>query len=511
MKQPKKIWLVVICLLWIGVSVFGVSGVQAKAMEKESIENAKTGIVEIFSGFNDNKGNFIKLQSGSGFLVRNTDNETYIITNRSIVTISDSDKKEYCKDNKIKIDGNVPETIIKIIVKGDVSVVAELVTESIEKNFCILSTANVVNEKKALKMENSRVVEPGDVVYAMGFPDKENLAYSSTEVECNLGTIEEATLNENDSVYIQHTAYVSEGCIGGPLLNETGYVVGINCKKILENGIEIFCTLPIAEILEVLDNFSIYYESSLREQWNIDLEQLYMESTALYESKDYKKESLEQLQLVLSDIDKLREKSPEEVEIEKLEQEYMELQEAKNTLIPKMEKIQLAIYIIAGLIAVLFIRLMMLVILNVKDKKNEMKMSDRANQHQTHLVQLEKEPIEKMENEQVSLRQMQSEQSHQKKDKLSLINPRTGYVKEISTIEMLVGKSQQRTDFSISDNKMISRIHATFQQKNGKYYVCDLGSTNGTFINGRKIEKDIYEEIKAGDKILLADEKFEVI
>ncbi|MBV9719995.1 MAG: FHA domain-containing protein [Candidatus Eremiobacteraeota bacterium] len=45
----------------------------------------------------------------------------------------------------------------------------------------------------------------------------------------------------------------------------------------------------------------------------------------------------------------------------------------------------------------------------------------------------------------------------------------------------------------------VSRRHARFESHNGAIYVEDLGSRNGTFLNGRRIDEAI--EIRVGDEI----------
>lgn len=50
----------------------------------------------------------------------------------------------------------------------------------------------------------------------------------------------------------------------------------------------------------------------------------------------------------------------------------------------------------------------------------------------------------------------------------------------------------------------ISRIHARIEMKEGAYYLQDLGSSNGTFLNGNKIEPHKPYLIEDGDKIAFA-------
>lgn len=50
----------------------------------------------------------------------------------------------------------------------------------------------------------------------------------------------------------------------------------------------------------------------------------------------------------------------------------------------------------------------------------------------------------------------------------------------------------------------ISRIHAQIAKKEEKYYIEDLGSSNGTFLNGTKLEANKPYVIEDGDKIAFA-------
>jgi pSer/pThr/pTyr-binding forkhead associated (FHA) protein len=53
-------------------------------------------------------------------------------------------------------------------------------------------------------------------------------------------------------------------------------------------------------------------------------------------------------------------------------------------------------------------------------------------------------------------------------------------------------------EFAI-DDEFASGHHARFQVTNGRWYVEDLGSTNGTWLNGRRIQSAQW--LKKGDKI----------
>ncbi len=48
----------------------------------------------------------------------------------------------------------------------------------------------------------------------------------------------------------------------------------------------------------------------------------------------------------------------------------------------------------------------------------------------------------------------------------------------------------------------VSRSHATVTREDGAVYLKDIGSTNGTFVNGRLIENCILQD---GDEIRIGD------
>lgn len=50
----------------------------------------------------------------------------------------------------------------------------------------------------------------------------------------------------------------------------------------------------------------------------------------------------------------------------------------------------------------------------------------------------------------------------------------------------------------------ISRVHAQIERQDELYYLKDLGSSNGTFLNGTKIEPEKAYQIEEGDKIAFA-------
>lgn len=53
---------------------------------------------------------------------------------------------------------------------------------------------------------------------------------------------------------------------------------------------------------------------------------------------------------------------------------------------------------------------------------------------------------------------------------------------------------------------LVSRHHARIERQNGHYYVRDLHSTNGTYVNNKRLEPDVPHVLSPGDVIRIGDE-----
>lgn len=79
---------------------------------------------------------------------------------------------------------------------------------------------------------------------------------------------------------------------------------------------------------------------------------------------------------------------------------------------------------------------------------------------------------------------------------------------EIKSNEYIIGKNPEKVNGVISFNKAISRVHCKISYQNEKYYITDLGSANGTFVNKKRLDSNQPYQIKNGDSIKLANSNF---
>lgn len=72
--------------------------------------------------------------------------------------------------------------------------------------------------------------------------------------------------------------------------------------------------------------------------------------------------------------------------------------------------------------------------------------------------------------------------------------------KTISLVSKITLGRDERNSVMI-DDKMVSRFHAEVQKIKDDYYIKDLNSSNGTFVNGERVPEGKYVKLRDGDII----------
>lgn len=91
----------------------------------------------------------------------------------------------------------------------------------------------------------------------------------------------------------------------------------------------------------------------------------------------------------------------------------------------------------------------------------------------------------------------------------ALLHEKAGVRIEITKDVFSIGKSQSG-DYCIAGNTAVSRRHAVITREENNFYLSDVGSTNGTLLNGEKLKKQEKVLLADGDEVVLADEKFTI-
>src|SRR5260370_22485954 len=90
--------------------------------------------------------------------------------------------------------------------------------------------------------------------------------------------------------------------------------------------------------------------------------------------------------------------------------------------------------------------------------------------------------------------------------RLMVINPRAGEPLELRVLKSTLSIGNAEDNDFVIRNATVSQRHATLMQKDGHFELRDLSSTNGTFVNGRRINGGAPVEI--GDELWFGGARF---
>ena len=90
-----------------------------------------------------------------------------------------------------------------------------------------------------------------------------------------------------------------------------------------------------------------------------------------------------------------------------------------------------------------------------------------------------------------------------------LTRNRTGETIRIDKDVFRLGSSQSSADYRLTGNPAISRAHADMIRRDGRFYIYDTNSTNGTFVGGQRLPAMQETEVGDGETLRLANEDFQ--
>jgi len=74
---------------------------------------------------------------------------------------------------------------------------------------------------------------------------------------------------------------------------------------------------------------------------------------------------------------------------------------------------------------------------------------------------------------------------------------------------MSVFGREEHVDFQIRNDALVSREHFSIQKdERGRYVIIELGASNGTYLNGSRLEANSIIPLRAGDKIVAGKQEF---
>lgn len=136
-----------------------------------------------------------------------------------------------------------------------------------EKDIAIIKLPSATDKRTALRLRSSSDVKVGETVYALGYPGTATVGqdfktFDQDDITLTKGVISKK-MTPSFSTYdaFQMDTYISGGNSGGPLVDENGFVIGINSAGIEASGIDIGMNYAIVadELIKILDSERIEY------------------------------------------------------------------------------------------------------------------------------------------------------------------------------------------------------------------------------------------------------------
>lgn len=78
----------------------------------------------------------------------------------------------------------------------------------------------------------------------------------------------------------------------------------------------------------------------------------------------------------------------------------------------------------------------------------------------------------------------------------------------VNKSNFIIGKDASKCSYAISTSNNVSRRHCVISEEYDRWYIEDLQSTNGTYLNDVRIRSGQRMPIKSGDKIVIADRHY---
>lgn len=158
------------------------------------------------------QGDFLSRAAGSGFV---WDDEGHVVTNKHVIDGADR---------------------IIVVMSDGVQTDAELVGDDPDSDLAVIRITDEAVRPPAVALGDSDDIKPGQLAVAIGDPFSRGFSMTSGIISAVGRTINPSESNFSVPRVVQHDAATNPGNSGGPLLNRSGEVIGINTQIISETG-----------------------------------------------------------------------------------------------------------------------------------------------------------------------------------------------------------------------------------------------------------------------------------
>lgn len=562
-KNSKSVRLVgrILAIMMAVCLVFSMA-ITASAAAATGVDGAKNGVLK-FNWLYDGDA----YSRGSCFLI----NDTHVVTAYHCTMFSKAELDFYGFSGKTTQELKSRMTY-SVTVQRDMTIGATLVTASEDMDFAIFKLDQSIPTRQYLKLRNSADVKAAETVYSVGFPANSDIGksvntYTVDDVTYKTGVVSKAQSNyeymTTDGFHfngnaLQTSCAITGGDSGGPLVDENGAVVGVS----VASNDNYYYAVAIDQVISACDDYGIDYTLVGVNPELKPYEKLQNKISAAngYKADDYTEDSFADLEKALTDAKAITESDDEEkinAAITAIDTATAGLEKKAAEPVVKEEEKDYTLIIVIGVAAVLIIGVVVVLIIVLSKKKAPAAAPAPAQAHAPvqpqppvrPSVPVQAQPpvrpavpvqpqapvrpvapapapaparpaapvtaettvLNQGAGETTVLSQGAGETTvlSQAVNGGSLVRTSNNERIPIASAEFTVGRERSKVDYCVGDNSNISRIHARFVVRDGKTYIVDNKAANGTFVNGVKARAGQEIELNNGDKIVLADEKFE--
>lgn len=530
MKALKKVCSFAIAL---GIVLTPVASVEAADTNSSGADVAKQGVVQVNTVIVDDNSEKSVVIGGTGFLIGDPEGTEYVITSKHIVEPSKETLSDACEYYGVTADGEdstINLTIAtEVVIESDVVLNASVLTSSSELDMVVLQLPQPIYTRTPLKLLTNKQYDvnnlpyaAGDSVYALGYPElvyynSDTKYYSDQQIQSAAGQIKSLTTVDGVQV-VESDAATDYNNYGGPLVDENGYVIGMNLPK--QDG-ENSLALDSTKIAKILDGLGVSYSqanSSPKAQETAEeetTEETEAEPTVPEPVAKPKKGISETMIIVLSlvavfvvvcsvaglilyFVNKDRSDAPKADKPKAVKQEK-KIKQSKTYNGPVFDFDDIP--------------------------NNPVQVTRSATPQRSNVMQMaQPQRVQPMQQTSFSDETtilsaapasedgettLLSGELNAPQNLGTLVRKRTSERISLNKSDFIIGKDALHSDYCIEKNSSISRKHAKITSGRNGTYIQDCNSTNGTFINGTKIESERSVLLNDGDCIKFSNEEFE--
>ena len=412
-----------------------------------------------------------------------------------------------------------------VTINRDVTVNCTLVTSSEQLDFAVLKLDQKINGRTPLTIRSSATVKAAEKCFSVGFPAASYTGQAIKTYTTSDVTFKEGTVSKPVSIFqgytnsgfeingnfLQTSLALSGGDSGGPLVDENGYVIGVSVISADE-----FCLgSAIDDLTAIFDDLGISYKktdgnsSSTTSNSNTTKDEKFTLNTAKIDtavsnaealnSSDYTADSYKAVTEALAAAKTAKsgavgKESPTASDQTAIDSAADNLNKAIDNL-KKNEGLPVAA--IAGIVigVIVVIGIIVAVVLVSRKKKKDGSSSAAANA--VPVVP----PANGGGDDTIVLTDGGATGG-------SLTRISNNEQIPIAGSEFTIGRDRSKVDYALVGNGSVSRVHARLSVRGNKTYIADNNSANGTYVNGVKLRPGFETELRSGDVVTIAEEKF---